>query len=786
MRALTLKLGRDLGRIKTQAAAIALVVASGMALYIGTALTSGALSASEQYYYDTQRFADVWSRVAQAPGSVIATLAAIPGVASAEGRVIASGLLDVPGVLEPVTGLFVSIPADADHAMNGVYVRRGRHLVATGNEALVSEAFAERHGLKPGDSVPAVISGRPVSLRVVGIALSPEFVMQIPPGGVIPDSRRFAVIWMARSRLAELLDMREQVNDVSLRLVPGVAAGTVIPAVDRILATYGGEGAYARPTQPSHRMLEGHIRPVRALAVVVPSIFLLVAVFLTNVVLSRLVATERAQLGMLKAFGYSSFRLVGHYLALLLIIVSAGIVAGVPIGLWLGHLMSVWFATFFAFPILVFKVSPATVGTGAAAILVSSSLGTLATLWGVVSLPPVVAMAAAPPLYSPTFVDRITPILGHLTPATRMVVRSVFRRPARAILATGGMSLAVAIVVFGGFTADALDRVVDVRFQHEERQDLSLVLAHPRAIGTIAHFAALPGVRRAEPYRVLPGRIRASNRTQDVAIVGLPPEGVLRQLIDADYRRVNVPPTGMVMSHWLAAQLGLKRGMSVDLEVRDGRGQTVSAPLVDLADMPMGTSVYMDLGALGRALGEPQTLSAVSLKIDPNQEQPLFTLLKRTPSVIGVEFRKAAIANFRAMGDESVAFIRKIEVLFAIIIAFGVVYNIARIAVAERAYELATLRVLGFTRQEVSTTLLGEIGLLAVVSIPLGCAVGYQLSAWLSGALSSDQFRFPLVLEPRTYAFAIVVFLLAGLASALVVRRRLDHLDLIEVLKARE
>lgn len=787
MRALDRKLVRDLARLRMQAIAIALVVAAGTAVFIGTATTARALRLSEERYYDEHRFAHVWTRLVGAPESVSRQLAALPGVAAVDTRLVAQGVLDLPRVEEPATGLFIAIPPSHGHAVNDVYVRQGRHVEPNGgDEALVSEAFADRNGVKPGDTIGAVIAGHQVTLRIVGVALSPEFIMQIQPGGLIPDDRRFGVFWMSHDRLEQLLDSIGVFNDVALRLTAGANEPAVVKAVDRILDPFGGQGAYGRSTQPSHVMLEAHIRPVAALAVVVPSIFLAVAVFLISVVLSRHVATERTQIGMLKAFGYGNGRLARHYLLLALTIVSGGLILGLPIGVWLGRVMSVWFATFFRFPVLVFTVEPLVLVIAAVAMLGSSALGALLTLRAIVTMTPTAAMMPPAPTYRPTWFDRSVIAARLRAPAVRMILRSLTRRPVRALLTAGGMSLAIAIVVFGGFTADALRRVVDVRFQHEERQDLSMVLRQARSLEQWSGLDTLPGVRVAEPYRTVPARLHAALRSQDVVVIGLAQSSRLRRLVDMSYGSMSVPPDGVVIGAWLAAQLGVGRGDTLALEIREGRRRFVAARVVALIDEPLGRYVYGDLQMIGRLLDEPNTFSAVNLLVDPARESELYSVLKRAPAVLGLEFRRDSILNFRAMGDETVAFIRRIEIIFAVIIAFGVVYNTARIAVAERSYELATLRVLGFTRGEISSILLGEIGVLAAPAIPLGCAVGYLLSSWLSGALSSELFRFPLVLEPRTYAFAIVVFAFAAVGSALVVRKQLDRLDLVAVLKARE
>jgi putative ABC transport system permease protein len=786
MRALDRKLFRDLARMKTQAAAIALVVASGVSLFVGMLTTYRSMRVSEHHYYTQWRFAHVWSDLSRAPLSVTRRLAAIPGVTAVEGRVKKTAILDVHGLDEPASALLVSIPPTSGHALNDLHVRRGRHVEpGRAGEVLVSEAFAERNHLALGDTMTAVVSGRRLQLRFVGVALSPEYVMPVPPTGLAPDDRRFAVLWMARDQLQSLAGLRGAVNEVAVALAPGADERSVIAAIDRVLDPYGGHGAYGRDSQPSHTMLEEHIQPLKPLALVIPSIFLLVAAFLVNIVLSRFVATQREQIGLLKAFGYSSARVALHYLELTFLIVLAGVALGLPAGAWLGRGFAGFFGSFFRFPVLVFQVEPWVVLAASLVAIVTAALGALGSVRRIVALPPVVAMTPEVPAFHRTVLDRAG-LAGWFAPAWRMVLRNVVRRPLRSALAVAGMSLAIAVVLVGSSSADATDRMRDVRYQAAERQDLTVLLTHARAVGTVRDFLSLPGVIRAEPFRVVPARLLAEGRTQDIVLFGLPSRGVLRKVVDNSYRVVPVPRDGAIVTTWLAKRFSLRRGDLLSLEIRENRRRIVTIHLVDVVDEPLGVAAYMDLGALGRLLGEPATYSGANLTMDPAKRRELFATLKRMPAAGAVDFRSGALASYRAMSDTMAAFFRRIDVLFAVIIAFGVIYNTAKIVLAERARELATLRVLGFTRGEVSAILFGELGTLALPAIPLGLAAGYWLSRLVIATWTSLRMHPPFVIAVSTYAVAVVVFVIGATASALVVRRGLDRLDLLGVLKAKE
>jgi putative ABC transport system permease protein len=788
MRALDRKLFRDLTRMKGQAIAIALVVASGVALFVATMTMYRSLRMSETVFYREQRFAQMWSGLGRgrAPLSVARDIAALPGVAAVDARLVARAVLDVPDLDVPASAVMLSISPRSGHALNDLYVRSGRHVEpGRAGEVMVSEAFAEKNHLGPGTSIMATVGGHRTALHIVGVALSPEFVMPVEPGSAAPDDQRFGILWIARDQLEALLDMRGSFNDIAVGLAPDAQDALVIAAVDRILAPYGGTGAYTRANQPSHVMLEEHIVQIRGLTLLIPSIFLLVAAFLVNVVLARLIATQREQIGMLKAFGYSNARVALHYLELTLAIVVLGIVLGVPVGAWLGHLMAAFYATFFRFPALVFELEPAIAVGGVAVAVVAASGGALGALRRVVAMPPIVAMTPEVPAFRQTLLDRlgVTPLLSA---AMRMIVRNLTKRPLRSGLASAGMAFAVAIVVLGGSSADGLNRMQDVQYQAIQREDISLTLDHPRALGTAHDLLALPGVREAEPYRVVPARVLGRGRHEDIALYGLPDGGVLRNVVDTEYRRVPRLGTGLVLTAWTARRLGLAPGDPVAIEIRENRRRVVSARLEATVDDPFGEAGYMELGALGRLLGEPQTYSNASLLIDPARAPALYDQLELAPHVMAIAIRRSTLEAHRAMAETPVNFVRGIVVVFAVIIAFGVVYNTARIALAERSRELATLRVLGFTRGEASGIMLGEIAILAAPAIPLGMALGYRLAGVVAKAMTGARMHIPLIVSPSTYAFAVLVFAASALISALVVRRRIDRLDLIEVLKARE
>lgn len=781
------KLLRDLWHLRGQVAAIGVVVACGVATVVTTRTSYTSLVASRAAYYRDYRFADVFAHLTRAPETLRPRLLAIPGVEAVETRVVMGVTLDVPGLAEPATGQLVSVPDRPTPILNDLHLRRGRWLEpGRADEVMVSEAFAVANHLDLGGTLGAVINGRWQRLRIVGFALSPEFVYEIRAGGLFPDSKRFGVLWMSRAVLGPAFDMVGAFNDVSLTLSPGAVEPDVITALDRILERYGGLGAYGRRDQVSARFLADEIAQNRVSGTVIPAIFLGIAAFLLNVVMARLVSTEREQIGVLKAFGYSDWAVGWHYLKLALVALCIGAMVGTGVGLWLAAQTNARYSQYYRFPTFLFRLDWTAVGIAVLVTVGAAVAGAAGAVRRVVALPPAAAMQPEPVLRFHAGVLERLRLQRVLSAPGRIIARNLERRPMKAALSALGIAFAVAILMVGRFFVDAMVYLADVQFRHVQRENLTVVFNAPRSRAVRYELTRLPGVLRAEGFRTVPVRLRAAHHARLTAILGLEQAGELRQLVGRKLTPVALPPDGLVLTAKLGEILEVSPGDTLTVEVLEGARPVERAVVAGFVDELLGLSAYMDQRALNRLMREGATLSGAFLRVDPFAAAALYQRLKRLPGVAGVASRDAALASFEATLAQSIGIMTVILVGFAGALAVAIVYNAARIALSERARELASLRVLGFTRAEISFMLLGEQAILAAAGIAVGLGIGYAFCAFLSGLYQWEMFRIPLVVSPRTYAFAIAVILGASAASGLLVRRRLDRLDLVAVLKTRE
>lgn len=787
MRALDRKMLRELWRLRGQLVSIALVVATAVAMLVTMRGVYEALYIARADYYLTTRLSDVWAPLERAPESVADEIADIDGVGGVATRVVTYATLDLPWLTAPGMGLFVSVPADGRPALNDLHISSGRYLSPDGlQEVVASAAFLEENRLTLGDTVRAVLNGRLQDLTIVGGAMSAEHSYSVPPGALYPEDDRYGVFWVSRAMLGPVSDLSDAFNDLTVTLAPGASESAVIAELDRVLEPYGGTGAYGREDQLSWKILNDELNQNKNMGTAMPIVFLGVAAFLMNIVLGRLISTQRSEIGTLKAFGYTDREIAVHFMSYGVVAVGLGTVLGSVLGIWGGGSMLDLYSEYFRFPNPDHELSPTLVAIAAGVSLVSAISGSWGAVQKAVSLPPAEAMRPeAPARFKPGWIER-TGLGRRLPNSARFVVRNMTRRPLRALMSSLGVAFSVAILVVGMFMFDGVEMMMDLQFNVAQGEDLAVSFNRPVGRDAEAELGRLDGVTRVEPWHGVAARLRANHRKRELGITGLRADSELRRIVGADGRVHPLPLDGMVISKLVAEGLRVSAGDEIEVEVLTGKRRQGVVQVVGTVDDLMGVSAYMDLDALRRLTEEAPEMAGALLLVDPQAEERVNSALKETPAVASVVSPASALESFRTQLSESLLIAVVFLLGFASVISVAVIYNGTRIALSERGRELASLRVLGFTRPEVARLLFGEQAVLTLIAIPMGCAIGYGLAAMLAASFESETYRIPVVVSQRTYLIAATVTVVSALASGMLVRRRLDHLDLISVLKTRE
>lgn len=787
MKALDLKLLRDLWRMRGQAFAIAIVLAAASATFILSVGVHRSLFETREAYYSENNFGDVFANMTRAPRSAVDQIAAIEGVQQAQGSIIQYAILDFPERVEAVRALLQSVDERGRDQINLVTLKTGRMpALNQPGEVVVDNAFAIANNVGPGDEFDAIIYGRKQRLKIVGIGFAPNYVNALAPGDLIPDDTRFGVFWMGEKALEAATDRTEAINALSVKLQRGASEADVIRAIDRILENYGGTGAFGREDHPSQIFLDSELDQLEAMVTIFPPVFLLVATFLVYVVLGRMIRTQRSLIGLFKAFGYSDTAIAAHYLKFAIAIAILATILGALAGVWMARELTELYARYYHFPILRFNFAPSVFfGAGALAI-VSASIGAISGVWSAARLTPAVAMSPPPPpVYRAGAVERLGQKAG-FTAIGHMIVRHIARWPARSAMTVGGVGLSMALLFSTLQFIDSSEFMLESYFFRSQQQDISVTFTEARNEDVLFELEQMPGVFRVEPVRGLAVEMSNGNKLERTALEAISPDAQLSARIDQYGNVITMPPGGLMLSRQLADQLEVEAGDSVYVKMLGGRRTEALLPVGAMVDEFIGARAYATDETIRALTRDGAPVGAAMLLIDASERENILTDLKAMPAVLSIGDRDLEMSRFEEMIDDNINTMIIFYIAFASAIAVGVVYNSARILFSERAHELATLRVLGYHRLEVAIVLIGEIALLVVISVPVGLLTGYWLAQFMLRAFGSDLFRLPFAPSNATYAESAIVVLIAAMLTAMVVTRRVMRLDMVRVLKARD
>ena len=781
------KLLRDVWNIKGQIVAIIMVMAAGIAVFVIMFGVLDSLRLTQSTYYDRYQFADVFASLKRAPESVKQRISEIPMVSKTQTRVVFGVTLQMDNLPEPASGRIISMPDDREPLLNKLYLRSGRLLYPNEDDAvLVDEGFYQAHNLQLGDKVRVILNGHKRHLKVVGVVLSPEYVYSIAPGALMPDAKRFGLFWMSRRSLEAAVNMKGAFNNLSIKLERDANVESIKQQIDHLLKPYGGLISYSRADQLSNFFVENELKQLETLGWMAPIIFLSVAAFLINVVMSRQISTQREQIGMLKAVGYSDLEISLHYLKMVIFITSIGSVIGLGLGAWMGAGTTQMYTEFFRFPVLKYSFSAEVMIFAVMFCVAAAVIGTLMAIQKAASLPPAEAMRPESPTdFKPTFIEKLG-LHKQLSFLSRIILRQLERRPVRAALSVLGMAFALAILLFSFFMEDSMTHLMDVQYDLTQREDLNVAFIEARPYSSLEEIKSIPGVLSVEPIRNLAVILKSNHYQKRNSITGLKRDPELRRVVDAKLKAVIIPERGLVINSKLAEILNVGIGDYLYAEVLEEKRPTLKIIVSAITQEFIGMGVYMNIDELSRLLDQSPKIDGANIAVDNNHSGLLYKKLKAIPAIIGLNNTIVLRQIFENLMAENMLKMVSTNILFASFISFGVIYNTARIALSERGRELASLRVLGLTRREVAYLLFGELGIITLLSIPLGFVIGYLMVLSMVQSMDSELYRIPIYFEKSTYGISALIVLISAIVSFYIVWRQVDKIDLVSAQKGVE
>ena len=791
------KLFRDLYYRKGSLITLVVIVAIGVGCYVGMAGVYRDLVGTKDTYYNKYKIADFYVDLKRVPEWAVDETSELPNVREIRGRVYFQVLIDLPAIEEPISGTAISMPFEQTDVINDIFLRSGAWFSGENEkEVILNEAFARENGLYPGSRIKVMLLDKQHDLLVVGTAMSPEFVFLISPGsvGLAPDPAKFGVMYLPEKFLQESCDLRGAYNQI-IGLAHDnskTSLTATLDIIERKMEPYGVTNTKLGEDQISVSYLNDEMAGLKVSSKVMPTIFLVVAALVLNVIMGRLVAQQRTIIGTLKALGYSSGFIKRHYLCYGAIIGIMGGVAGIAVGFWIQGAMLELYRQYYPMPNIEqhFYFRILFIGMGIS--ILFAVLGTLKGVGYSAKLEPAEAMRPPPPEKGHKVLpERIGFFWNPLPFRWKMILRAVFRNPFRSSVSVFSCIIATALVFSALSMTDALNYLMNYEYRWVSHQDITVALRDPAGFDTPSEILDLPTISQAESQLVVVCDLKNGPYEKRIGITGLVDNNHLYTPLDKNKKPISVPESGLILSNKLAEILNVSPGDHLIFRPLIGLRREVVAPVIGTVDTFLGLPAYANISYLSRLLGEEWASNTIlanqfmSLD-DISSDNHFLDDLKKRPKVVGIGERTRAFTQLNETFGKSMGAMISIMVLFAGLIAFGSVLNASLVSLSERQREVGTLRVLGYTPRQVSGIFSGESFLLNIIGILFGLGFGILLAYFMSMAYSTELYRFPAIILPSSLFYtAVIMFVFVSLAQ-IIIFRLIRKLEWLEVLKVKE
>lgn len=656
-------------------------------------------------------------------------------------------------------------------------------------EVLINRQFAEAHKLKPGMDLDVAAEGKRKVLTIVGIAASPEFVYTVrDAAGLLEDPSTFGAAIMPENQIQELMGRKGSVNQVLIRFAPGAQKEEIVQKIKEILQPYGLLAEYPQKDQLSEAILRGELTQLRAFSRFLPTIFLAIALLMQFVFVGRLVKTQRGQIGLLKALGYSNISLLFLYGSYAFLATTIGALVGIALGYGLASLLVRLYAIFFNLPRLEETLRLGTAGAVAFLSITAGTTAGLAAAWGITSIRPAESMRPTfPKATKRSFLERIPILWNHLGLQWRMSFRSLSRSRLRAFVTAMGAIFSIALLVVSLFSKDSMDDLMRRHFSYDRQYDYLVRIISPVKEGEILNISRIDGVLEAEPFLELPVRIKLGRKNREDVLLAMEPSPSLVRITNQEGKELPLPEEGLLLDWFTAQKLEAKVGdeLQVQSMLDLGPPRYGIFRVEGITKRAMGSASMVSLKEANRLLNEQNVVSGVMLKIDPGLSDKVERELERMVNISSVLNKKDERAYFQKNLGYMYYSIG-ILVLFSSVLGFAIIYNSSVIALSERKRTLAALKALGMTNQEVAVYLWGEDGFLLFWGIILGLPLGKVLSELYAVAVSTDLFSFNVIIYKSTYFLAACGGIVLGIFAWILALKGVKELKMIEILKAND
>ncbi|WP_297427243.1 FtsX-like permease family protein [Clostridium sp.] len=778
---------RDIKKSKGQFISILIIVILGVAFYTALNSVFRNLSNSSEQYYEEYRLADIWVDLYKAPASVKDKIEKLPYVKMTSERIVNDASINISE--ENATLRFITLPDIKKDIVNDIVIKSGRYFSEDdSNQCLLDEDFFKANNLSLGDYIYPVINGNKVKLKVIGCVKSPEFVYTLKDSSeIMSDNKKFGIVYIKQSFGEAIFDYKGLVNNISIKLSSGSNVENAKDDIKKVLRNYGVKSVIDRDEQTSSKMISEKIKQLKSMGGSFPVIFFMVASIIIYIMMGRMVENQRVQIGVLKALGFTNLQVLTYYMSYSAIIAVIGSLIGSILGTYMGLGLTKLYNQYFNLPLGDVKIYGEFVIPAFILTLLFCLFAGYNSCKIIFKITPSEAMREKSPQGGKkTLIEKIEFIWRSISYLGKIIIRNLFRYKRRALLTSLGIIFSSAILLVALGMSDSINFMMKEQYEGIQNYDIKVIFSKLISVEDLNNIKNIDHVKQLEP--VLETGVEISNgwKSKDVGFTALVKEPQIYRVQDSNGSAISLPSNGILISEKLADMLGVKVNDTVNIKFFYPGKEKQEAIVKGIIVQYLGLSVYTSMDNCKSMLGEGMIASSAVLKLDSNNfESEVKNELKDMPGVTSVESKSDSLnALLKNMGatQSSVGTM----IMLAAILLIAVLYNIATINIFERQRELATLKVLGFTNNEIKKLIFHENYIITIFGMLVGLPFGKWLGSYMMKMSSTESYTIPYVVELRSYIITVILTLVFTFITNLILMRKIKSIDMLEVLKNKE
>ena len=781
MKKLDLRLLRMIKNTKGQFISITIIIAAALCIYVLFNMTSVNIRDSINYYYDLTNINDIHVQLIKIPQGTLRELRNIEGVKEVQGRISFDVPLRVQNKEEKVSIRMITL-TDEGEKINKLYYLSGNSVNMGSNDVILLEQFAKARGIKPGDVITPYINGREHKLNISGVAASPEFIYLMENDqSLLPANEKFGVAYVSEAFAQSVYGYRGSYNELLITVEDGSRIDDVVEIIEKKLDKYGVKRIIKLEDQLSNNVLIQKMDGIDQMAAAIPVLFLTVAAIIISIMLSRIVNNDRMAIGVLKAMGYGNIRVLSHYTKYSLSIGLVGAILGILGGLLLSVPFSNVFIVYFNIPLMKTDIY---YGYMIKAIVLTSIFCIGSGLFGaksVINIMPADSLRPeAPKSGKRILLERIEWVWHSLSFSWKMVIRNIARTKRRFALLVLGLALTYAINTVPLFEGIAIPEMFNLQYGKYQKMDYSIDFSHPMNKSVMVDLKKLIDVDHMEAKVEYPFKLTNGWRERNVFVIGVPHNTSLYEFRDSNQRVVYLKPNSILIAKALSKTLSIKQGDTLTIKNFLPGKKDIEVEVGGVIEQYMGINAYMDIETMERLMVERDLITGVTLTSKDHIKDKLKDI-KNISSVNSSADMKSAFFDYL----DTIVLATKLYLLFGGILGFAIVYNSTIVGISERSMEFASLRILGFDKNDIFWMITRENFLMTVAAIFVGIPIGMGMIKGFAESFSSEVITFPVLMDTEIFITAAIATIFFVFIAQLAAYKKIHDLNFIDALKSR-